>query len=183
MVYNLLKQASLLFIFLCINISAVTAKSVEEKKHPHKQNQKVTLKQNEKVKNSTPTNNKTQPSNKESLENVLKVYEGLHASFFNYDGKKVEEAAKKLDTAIEQIKDTKVKDLLKLSQEKLKAIKASESRENNNNHLHTVSMALIYVMDTYDVSDNYAPFTCPMVKKKWISKCQKHAKSTQPLCT
>ena len=41
-------------------------------------------------------------------------------------------------------------------------------------------MALIYVINTYDISDDYAPFTCPMVKKKWIQNVKNKPQVRNP---
>ena len=117
---------------------------------------------------------------KKSVVNALEANEELHNSFFKYDGKKVEAAAKKLKSAIEGIDDAELSKLLKFSKTKLGEIKASSSRDDNNQNYHLVSMALIHVVNTYDVGSKYNAYSCPMVKKKWVQNSKKMAKVHNP---
>lgn len=117
---------------------------------------------------------------KKSVVNALEANEELHNSFFKYDGKKVEAAAKKLKKAIDGIEDSEVSKLLKFSKTKLDQIKASSSRDDNNQNYHLVSMALIHVVNTYDVGAKYNAYSCPMVKKKWVQNSKKMAKVHNP---
>ena len=117
---------------------------------------------------------------KKSVVNALEANEELHNSFFKYDGKKVEAAAKKLKKAIDGIEDSEVSKLLKFSKTKLDQIKASSSRGDNNQNYHLVSMALILVVNTYDVGAKYNAYSCPHVKKKWVQNSKKMAKVHNP---
>lgn len=117
---------------------------------------------------------------KKSVINALEANEELHTSFFKYDGKKVEAAAKKLEGKIDKIGNTEIAKLLKFSKSKLGEINSAKSREENNQNYHLVSMALIHVVNTYDVGSEYNAYSCPMVKKKWIQNSKKIAKVHNP---
>ena len=117
---------------------------------------------------------------KEAVLSVLKVNEELHASFFKYDGKKVEKNAKKLKSEIDKIKDKEILKLLSFSQKSLAEIKASKDRKQNNKTYNLVSMALIHVMNTYDLGSKYNAYSCPMVKKKWVQNSKKMARVHNP---
>lgn len=56
---------------------------------------------------------------KEQVLKVLETNEKIHSAFFKYDGKKVEESAKALQSSIEGIKNKEVAKLLKFSKDKL----------------------------------------------------------------
>ncbi len=110
---------------------------------------------------------------KESVLSVFQANEDLHTAFFNYDGKKVEEEALKVKAAIDLIKDTEISNLLTFSKEKLAAIKASNTRDENNRSYHLVSMALIHIINQYDLGGHYNAYSCPMVKMKWVQNSKK----------
>lgn len=99
---------------------------------------------------------------------VFKVNESLHSAFFKYDKEKVVKKAKKLSQAIDAISEPKVKKLLTFSQKKLGEITATASRKKNNENYHLVSMALIHVLNKFDLGEEYGAYSCPMVKKKWV---------------
>ncbi|POB13408.1 DUF3347 domain-containing protein [Halobacteriovorax sp. DA5] len=120
------------------------------------------------------------PNTKKEVVKVLELNETLHASFFEYDGAKVEEAAKKLSTAIDKISDEKIKKLLTFSKTKLSEIQASKTTAENNQSYHLVSMALIHIINTYDVGEKYNAYSCPMVKKKWVQNSSKQDKVHNP---
>ncbi|MFG1492878.1 hypothetical protein [Halobacteriovorax sp. ZH4_bin.1] len=117
---------------------------------------------------------------KKQVVKVLELNEDLHSSFFKYDGAKVEEAAKKLSRAIDKISDEKIKKLLTFSKVKLSEIQASKSTADNNQNYHLVSMALIHIINTYDVGEKYNAYSCPMVKKKWVQNSSKQDKVHNP---
>ena len=117
---------------------------------------------------------------KEAVLSVLKVNEELHASFFKYDGKEVEKSAKKLKSEIDKIKDKEISKLLSFSQKSLAEIKVSKDRKQNNKTYNLVSMALIHVMNTYDLGSKYNAYSCPMVKKKWVQNSKKMARVHNP---
>ena len=112
--------------------------------------------------------------------NALKVNEDLHASFFSYDGKNVELFAKKLNKSISNISDKKLVKLLKFAQGKLSDIKSSNDKDVNGQNYHIVSMALIHIINTYNVGPGYNAYSCPMVKKKWVQNSTKDSKVNNP---
>jgi hypothetical protein len=114
------------------------------------------------------------------LHAVLKANEGLHWSFFKYDGAQAEAAAKELKKKITKIGDSKIANLLSFSGKKLDEIKASNSRDKNNQLYHLVSMALIHIVNKYDVGNRYNAYSCPMVKKQWVQNSSKIARVHNP---
>lgn len=117
---------------------------------------------------------------KKEVLKVLKLNEQVHSSFFDYDGKKVEANAKALNDAIKSISNADIAKLLKFSTTKLDAIKDSNERASNDQAYHLVSMALIHIVNTYDVGSEYNAYSCPMVKKKWLQNSKKMAKVHNP---
>ncbi len=117
---------------------------------------------------------------KKSVLLALEANEALHSSFFEYDAKTVESNAMKLKKAIDAIEDKEVAKLLNFSKSKLSEIKASNDRETNNKNYHLVSMALIHIVNKYDVGSKYNAYSCPMVKKKWVQNSSKMAKVHNP---
>lgn len=117
---------------------------------------------------------------KNSVISALEANEALHSSFFKYDAKAVESNAMKLKKAIDAIEDKEVAKLLNFSKSKLSEIKASNDRETNNKNYHLVSMALIHIVNKYDVGSKYNAYSCPMVKKKWVQNSSKMAKVHNP---
>lgn len=117
---------------------------------------------------------------KKSVISALEANEALHSSFFKYDAKAVESNAMKLKKAIDAIEDKEVAKLLNFSKTKLSEIKASNDRETNNKNYHLVSMALIHIVNKYDVGSRYNAYSCPMVKKKWVQNSSKMAKVHNP---
>lgn len=116
---------------------------------------------------------------KEVLQ-VLEANESLHASFFKYNAKEVEKQAEELSQKISKIQNQEIAGLLKFSATKLKEIKASNDREENNKTYHLVSMALIHIVNKYDVGSKYNAYSCPMVKKKWLQNSAKMSKVHNP---
>lgn len=117
---------------------------------------------------------------KSSLIKVLKANEALHLSFFTYDSNLVEKNAKILNDAISEVKDKEIIKLLAFSKKKLSQIKSTSDREANNKNYNIVSMALIYIINKYDVGSQYNAYSCSMVKKKWVQNSEKIAKVHNP---
>ena len=120
---------------------------------------------------------------KKERQEVIKVFEvneKLHNSFYDYQAKKVVRNAEKLAQAMEGISNPEVKNLLKYSQKKLKEISASKDKKANSQIYHMVSMALIHVLNQYDLGDTYNAYSCPMVKKKWVQNSKKKNKVHNP---
>jgi hypothetical protein len=78
------------------------------------------------------------------------------------------------------IENGETKKLLKFSIEKLGELKSDTERETNNQNYHLVSMALIHLVNTYDLGDAYNAYSCPMVKKKWVQNSKKMARVHNP---
>jgi len=123
---------------------------------------------------------KLSDSEQKEVISALEANEALHASFFTYDAKKVESNAVKLSEAIKKISNSEVKKLLEFSLTKIADIKAGNDRDKNNQNYHLASMALIHIVNKYDVGDKYNAYSCPMVKKKWIQNSKKMAKVHNP---
>lgn len=119
-------------------------------------------------------------SAKASMISVLEANEALHSSFFKYDAKAVEANAIKLKKAIDAVEDKEIAKLLKFSKGKLSEIKASNDRETNNSNYNLVSMALIHIVNKYDVGTDYNAYSCPMVKMKWVQNSSKMPKIHNP---
>ncbi|PIK13635.1 hypothetical protein [Halobacteriovorax sp. JY17] len=117
---------------------------------------------------------------KEEVLNVLEVNEALHASFFKYNAKDVQANAEKTAAAIAKVSNKEVKKLLENASKKLSEIKEGADRESNNKNYHQASMAMIYVINKYDLGDKYSGYRCPMVKKKWVQNSQKMGRVHNP---
>lgn len=117
---------------------------------------------------------------KQALRDVLEKNEKLHDAFFKYEGKKVEAAAGKVKEAMAKIQDEEIAKKLSFSMKKLDAIKAKNNRKENNQNYHLVSMALIHLVNTYDLGEEYQAYSCPMVQKKWVQNTEKKEKVHNP---
>lgn len=117
---------------------------------------------------------------KEELVAVLEANENLHNAFFEYNANQVQKAAKNLSGEISKISDAEISKLLNFSKGKLLEITASADREENNKNYHLVSMALIHIVNKYDVGMKYNAYSCPMVKKKWVQNSEKMDKVHNP---
>lgn len=122
------------------------------------------------------------PQLKTELLKVFTLNEQLHQAFFDYEKQKknLPAIATQLRQAIEEISNSEVKKLLKFSQAKLKDIKAESPKSDNDQRYHLVSMALIHILNKYDIGDDYNAYSCPMVKKKWIQNSTKVTKVHNP---
>ncbi len=133
-----------------------------------------------KMNHSSKIRQKLSESTKGSILKVLESNEKLQSSFFKYDTQKIEDNAKELQASIEKIDDQKIKKLLKFSVTKLSLMTKNSSRKDNNQNYHLVSMALIHLINTYEVGGDYNAFSCPMVKKKWIQNTSKNKTVNNP---
>jgi hypothetical protein len=139
------------------------------------------MKMNEKKKDTSASTRKALTEEEKSqIIKVLKANEALHAAFFKYEASKVEAAATSLNTNIEGLSNKEISKLLKYSQSLLMKIKASSEREENNKNYHLVSMALIHIVNTYDIGDEYNSYSCPMVKKKWVQNTKESDQVNNP---
>lgn len=119
-------------------------------------------------------------TDKNELDSVLSSYEKLHQSFFQYDAKSAQKIAGEMVATIAKIKNKDVVKLLEFSKKTLSEITESKSRDDNNQNLHLVSMALGHVINKYEVSGKYNVFYCPMIKKKWIQNTEKSSEVNNP---
>jgi hypothetical protein len=117
---------------------------------------------------------------KMQLIKMLGDNESLHNSFYKYSGKKVEKHAKKVADSLSKVKDPEIVKLMAFAKTKLAEIKEKSPRESNNQNYHLFSMALIHVINSYDVGSKYNAYSCPMVKKKWVQNSKKMAKVHNP---
>jgi len=117
---------------------------------------------------------------KEELLSVFRLNEKMFDAYFHYDAKNIEVHAKELSKSIDGISDDKIKSLLTFSQSKLAEINTSNDREKNNNLYHLVSMALIHLLEKYDLGDEYNAYSCPMVKMKWVQNSKKIPEISNP---
>jgi hypothetical protein len=123
---------------------------------------------------------KVDEKTKAQIIEALKVNDELHSSFFKYDGKKIEAAAKKLNSAFGKIEDAKISKLLVFAKKKLSEIKEDNKKKMNNENYHIVSSAMIFVINKYDLGSEYNAYSCPMVKKKWVQNSKKSAEIQNP---
>ena len=123
---------------------------------------------------------KFDPKLKSEVLLVLEENEKLHASFFKYNGSKVEKNTKSVITIINKVTHPELKKLFAFSKARLKSITSKRNREDNNKSYHIFSMALIYIMKTYELGDDYQGFWCPMVRKQWVQNIKKQAKVHNP---
>lgn len=158
---RMLKKIAIITVFLGL-VSFIGAHGSEEK--GHEKDKRKFLDDKSKV----------------SVVRMLETNEKLHAAFFEYDAKKVEENALALKKAIDAIETPEIVKLLKFAKSKLDEIKANNEREGNNQNYHIVSSALIYIVNTFDVGPKYNAYSCPMIKKKWVQNTQKMAKVHNP---
>jgi len=117
---------------------------------------------------------------KKSLLKVLEINEKFHQAFFKYDKDLVESHAKEMSKAVGKIPNKNILKLLKYSQLKLKEINAKNTRDLNNKNYNIVSMALIHIINKYDLGDKYNAYSCPMVQKKWVQNSKKIKKVHNP---
>lgn len=123
---------------------------------------------------------KLNPETKKNVISLLSVNESLHSAFFTYSGKLVEKEARNLIEKINDIKDEEISKLLYLSKSKLSEIKEVNERDKNDQIYHSVSMALIDIVNKYDLGSKYNTYSCPMVKKKWVQNSDKISKVHNP---
>jgi len=111
---------------------------------------------------------------------VLKANEKVHESFFKYDGSSVESSAKNLGEQIDLLENNEIKKLLNFAKKKALEIKSANDQKTNNQNYNIVSMALIHIVNTYDLGKDYNAYSCPMVKKKWLQNSSKKDKVHNP---
>jgi hypothetical protein len=70
--------------------------------------------------------------------------------------------------------------LLAFAKNKLSDINSNNDKETNNKNYHLVSMALIHIVNKYDVGNKYNAYSCPMVKKKWLQNTKNDSGTRKP---
>jgi len=140
-------------------------------------------------KNQTVSRQTLSETEKKELLNILKANESLHNSFYKRNYKNAEQAAKNVINAIDKVSNPQIQNKLKFTREKLAQISSSKSKKENNQNYHLISMALMHLINTYDLGSTYNGYYCPMEKKKWIQNSKKHmmvqnpfASDTMPAC-
>ena len=118
--------------------------------------------------------------NREEILAILQANEELHRAFFDYNPQSVKEKAKALQRAMDGVTSSEIKAKLAFSQKKLGEIIAGQSREENNQDYHLVSLALIYLINSHYNSGPYNAYSCSMVKMKWVQNSKKVAKVSNP---
>jgi hypothetical protein len=114
------------------------------------------------------------------LISVLEKNEAVHSAFFKYDGKKIEAASKIMSLEMDKISDSNIHAMLKFANQKLLAIKSTNTKKQNNVNYNIVSSAIIFLMTKYDLGKKYNAYSCPMVKKKWIQNSAKIDEVSNP---
>lgn len=129
-----------------------------------------------------PAKAKLKISEKEKKEvlDILETNEKLHWAFFKYDGKKVEKLAGELSGKMEKVSNKEIKKLLNFAQKQAKTLVNKKPQKDNNQTYHMVSMALIHIINTYDLGDKYQGYRCPMVRKQWVQNTKKLDKVHNP---
>ena len=125
---------------------------------------------------------KTKLSEKEKSEvlKLLEENEELHGSFFKYKGEKVAAHSKKMVSLIDKISHKEIKKLLGFGKKQLELLTAKRSQKENNQSYHMFSMAMIHIMNTYELGDKYKGYRCPMVRKQWVQNTEKMDKVHNP---
>ena len=177
---NCEKKLSLKKSFLVLSVVALGLWGVESYASGNQDHSKMNHSKMDHSKMKKGSRKSLSEAGQKSVISALEVNEALHSSFFKYDAKAVEVNAMKLKNAIDAIENTEIAKLLKFSKGKLADIKASNDRETNNKNYHLVSMALIHIVNKYDVGEKYNAYSCPMVKKKWIQNSNKMTKVHNP---
>ncbi|MDC1173935.1 hypothetical protein OAT67_00955 [Bacteriovoracaceae bacterium] len=117
---------------------------------------------------------------KNQLIEVFKENEKLHAAFFNYDAKKINMIATSLNKKMKLVKKNEVSKLLKQAIVNAEKISKTSDRKKNNDYYADLSIALIYILNKYDLGREYNSYSCPMVKKKWVQNSKKKQKVHNP---
>lgn len=123
---------------------------------------------------------KLEPKLQKSVINVLNKNEALHASFFTYNAKEVENNAKEVIKAINKVPKSVISKKLAFAKTKLKELESTKSREINNESYSIASTALVHIVNTYNVGPEYNSYSCPMVKKKWVQNSKKKLRTHNP---
>ena len=117
---------------------------------------------------------------KMQMAKVMEAYDSLHEAFFKSDKQKIEAEAKRLLEKIYDIKHPELVTLFTYTKAQLPEIKANAETEANNQKFHSISLALIHVLNTFDTEQKHQVFTCPMVKMKWLQHPEKLTKVHNP---
>ncbi len=117
---------------------------------------------------------------KEKLIDVYQKYEQVHSHFFKFDLDKSKKALKELSSSIDKIENEELKEKLVFTQKTIVEMLETDKRKELNKSLHTVSLALIHILQKYEVDSKYQPYSCPMVQMKWIQNVDVEAKVLNP---
>lgn len=117
---------------------------------------------------------------KQQLLSLFETNELLHAAFFKFNKKDISLQSAALAKKIDDLENEQIKKLLLFSKKKLEEMKRMTELDDLNQNYHLVSMALIHLLNSYDIGKMYNAYSCPMVKKKWVQNSTKSKKVENP---
>lgn len=116
----------------------------------------------------------------DQMKTVLQLNEELHQAFFKNDNNLMEKKVSEISQAITSLSSKVIKDKLEKSRQQLIQIKTGRAQEENNQAYHQFSMALGHIVRNYEISKDYALYSCPMVKKKWLQNIKNNSMVQNP---
>ena len=117
---------------------------------------------------------------KSQILKAMEINESLHGAFFKYDAKSVEKYARQLGVSLGKIKDVTISKKIKSVGQNLAEIKATASRQSNNENYYAVSKVLVSLVKSYSLGGRYDVYSCPMVKKEWVQNSEKKVRVHNP---
>lgn len=105
---------------------------------------------------------------KSQLREVYRRNDKLYQLFVEEKYDQVEEQAKKVAEAIDDIENQDVTQLLNFTKKNLRDLEGELDVEVLQEAYSMISTALIHVLKTYDIGPGYNAYYCPMVKKRWV---------------
>ncbi len=120
------------------------------------------------------------PEVNQAVISVLVAYEELHSHFFEYNKDKLEVAAGKLKTSVDNLQDQTLKKTLIEVSNKASQLKANNKRTDNNQTMNSLSFTLIKFIKNNEVKAPYNAYLCPMTKLRWIQNSKKLKEVSNP---
>lgn len=117
---------------------------------------------------------------KREVREVLEMNEKLHLAFFNQDSEGVHKYSEKMASRIEKMEDQSLKSLLEFSMKQLRTLPNLVDIKEKHQVYHRVSLALIHIINSYDLGEGYNVYSCPMVRKKWVQNSTELARVHNP---
>lgn len=172
------------FIKILWIIVLISFSSCNRHVHDEKSNEKSTDHQHnegsKEIKRSKNERKELKEEQRKEVKKLFEINERLHSAFFEYDANKVEMISKEMIKAIKKISNTDISQRLEFSKEILGNIKSSEERKENNQNYHLFSMALIHLLDNFEIDNKYKAYSCPMVKMQWVQNVDQLEKVHNP---